>query len=51
MLLVSEKNMPNNGVYVWFIYLVWLHQVKHLIQAEGSADWSPWKSPSSWVAV
>ena len=33
------------------IYLVRLHQVKHLIQPEGSADWSPWKSPSSCCAI
>jgi len=31
-----------NLIYL-VIYLLRLDQVKHLIQLEGSADWSPWK--------
>ena len=37
--------------HLYRAHLVRLHQVKHLIQTAGFADWSPWKSNSSCVVI
>ena len=52
---------PLSSAYTWpgitrtplnlLTYLVRLPQVKHLIQTEGSAEWSPWKSPFFCVVI